>query len=282
MRKILVILLICFLGIGFVIVSGCTSTASQPSTGTKLTNSPSSHVTTAAQYAQTKATQQSASQQSQGDPIIGTWVYTPMGPVLGADTVTFYNDGTGESSLNGGQPHTFTWERKSYDNPNGHIYTITTDETAKGFVRDVTSDMYSDPQGNIQNYDSNHLWIVGWCAYVRGDQPAEQQVNQQVQKQAEQSSSSSSNENCVLGTWKLDRQSGRTDDILTWNFYSDGTFKDIHHFSNGNSQSYDWGTWEYLGNNRYVVTQTSTTMHVICEGDKLVHEESTIDVFHQG
>ena len=86
---------------------------------------------------------------------------------------------------------------------------------------------------------------------------------------------------CVIGTWKLDREAGWTNDIQTWNFYSDGTFKDIHSFSNGNSQAYDWGTWQYLGNNLYVVHETSTMMHVSCSNGELIHEENTNDVFHQ-
>lgn len=95
------------------------------------------------------------------------------------------------------------------------------------------------------------------------------------------SSSSDGDPKCVIGTWRLDRQAGRTDDILTWNFYSDGTFKDIHLFSNGKTQTYDYGTWQYQGNNRFVIHETSTTMHVICKNGVLTHEENTNDVLHK-
>ena len=92
--------------------------------------------------------------------------------------------------------------------------------------------------------------------------------------------SSSSNENCIIGTWIRDDSPEQT-----WNYYSDGSFKDIHVFSNGRSQEYDWGTWESSGNNRYVMHLTSFTHNVVCNGDSLtmIADTSGPSVsFHRG
>ena len=70
--------------------------------------------------------------------------------------------------------------------------------------------------------------------------------------------------NAILGTWVRDDSHEQT-----WNYYSDGSFKDIHVFSNGGSSTYDWGTWEYVGNNRYVMHLTTFTHTVVVTGNSL-------------
>ena len=96
-------------------------------------------------------------------------------------------------------------------------------------------------------------------------------------------SSSSSNENCVIGKWIVDN--ANPSNIQTWNFYSDGSFKDIHYFSNGGSQAYDWGTWKYIGNNQYLMQLTSTTHTVVCDGNSftmLADSTGPSHQFHKG
>ena len=73
----------------------------------------------------------------------------------------------------------------------------------------------------------------------------------------------------IVGMWMLDRQEGKSDDIITFNFNADGSFTDTHHFADGRTQNYDWGSWEYLGNNRYVVHEVTNTVDMSCDGSVL-------------
>jgi len=73
----------------------------------------------------------------------------------------------------------------------------------------------------------------------------------------------------IVGKWMLDSQVGKSDDIITWNFYENGEWTDTHVFVDGTSWDYDWGSWEYIGNNQYNVQKYSTSEVVFCDGTVL-------------
>ena len=173
------------------ISSGSDSSSRSAVSLQQSTNSPSSHTTIGDRQAQTGKTQYPISepdqyqtdQQLQNDPLVGTWVYDQTkGGLNGPDTIIFNNDGTGKSILNGNQIITFTWKPKTQSE--GYGYTLLDDSKSEKFTQDIRID------GQGSRFE--HIWVIGWCVYVRG--------NQISQVQSDQKSGSSSNANIIGGS----------------------------------------------------------------------------------